>query len=231
MPRPDLVSHASVRSGYGVPFGVLLALSTRLCLFPDRGVTLSMPTNAEFGDANPSLWLPADAPELLLGVGSDLPCTRRAIGDATVAVVYGCCCIPVAIFGVRGCATPRLSALAAAGLRTGIWGCRTDVELAFAMGAILVGVASLLHADRLRLLRCRRGTARTLRSRGANGVRAGTAGSEDVARARLVGVAVFFARAAGDVELREMCDRASCVVILVEPAANGVTGALNELLP
>lgn len=36
----DLGSQGSDRSGFGVPFGVLLALSTRFCLEPERGVTL-----------------------------------------------------------------------------------------------------------------------------------------------------------------------------------------------
>jgi hypothetical protein len=38
-----------VRSGFGVPLGVELALSTRLCLVPDRGVMLLWPRYAEVG--------------------------------------------------------------------------------------------------------------------------------------------------------------------------------------
>jgi hypothetical protein len=59
-------------------------------------------------------------------------------------------------------------------------------------------------------------------------VRAGAATGEGLARF-LAYVAVV-AIVAGDVELREICDRASCVVTLVEPPANGVTAAPNRLL-
>jgi hypothetical protein len=38
--KPDLESQTSERSGFGVPLGVLFALSTRLCLEPERGVML-----------------------------------------------------------------------------------------------------------------------------------------------------------------------------------------------
>ncbi len=38
--KAGLDSQASERSWIGVPLGVLLALSTRLCLDPERGVTL-----------------------------------------------------------------------------------------------------------------------------------------------------------------------------------------------
>jgi hypothetical protein len=52
-PIPDLVSQASDLSASGVPAGVLLALSTRLCLELDRGVTLLL-RKAETGDIKSS---------------------------------------------------------------------------------------------------------------------------------------------------------------------------------
>jgi len=57
MPKPDLVSHESKRSGLGVPFGVLLELSTRLCLDPDLGVML-LARNAVTGELRSSLSRP-----------------------------------------------------------------------------------------------------------------------------------------------------------------------------
>jgi hypothetical protein len=203
----------------GVPFGVLLTLSTRLCLFPDRGVTLFALRYGGTGEATSSRW--PTAPVLVLGV-SDLTCNLLVAGETTVAVWYGCC-LPTATFGVKGWAAPRLSPLATAGLSIGIWGCRTEVVLAFAAGAILLGVALSQRADKLGVLSWRRGPANALRSHGANGVRAGTGAGKGPAKSLLVGGDAI---AADEVELRKKCDRARCVVILVDPPASGVTPEL-----
>jgi hypothetical protein len=59
IPKPDLVSHVSWLSGFGVPVGVLPALSTRstrLCLEPDLGVMLLL-RNSPTGEATSSLLL------------------------------------------------------------------------------------------------------------------------------------------------------------------------------
>jgi hypothetical protein len=80
-----------------VPFGVLLALSTRLCLAPDRGVTL-LPRKAETGDVNSS----RSRGLLPLTFRVDSAVERRLSGVVSV----GACCwgaaARVAIFGVKG---------------------------------------------------------------------------------------------------------------------------------
>lgn len=96
-PNPGRVSIGSCRSRFGVPLGVLLALSTRLCLEPDRGVTL-LPRKADTGDANSSL-----SRELVAwAVRVDSGAVRRASGVESVA--FGCWDAGdrPAILGVRG---------------------------------------------------------------------------------------------------------------------------------
>lgn len=73
MPKPDFVSHESKRSGFGVAFGVLLELSTRLCLDPDLGVIL-LARNADTGELSSSLSRP-----LALSVDSGRARRRRGV--------------------------------------------------------------------------------------------------------------------------------------------------------
>jgi hypothetical protein len=78
-----------------VPFGVLLALSTRVCLEPDRGVMLVL-RNAETGDANSSR---SRGPlPLMLRVDS----ARRARGVARVGAWCWGAGVRAAILGVTG---------------------------------------------------------------------------------------------------------------------------------
>jgi len=115
---PDFVSQLSWRSTLGVVLGVVLTLSTRLCLDPDRGVTLLF-KKADIGDTIPSLSLSlslslVDVP-LLLSKDSGRG-ARLGIGVTTP--VWLCCVVAegrAAIFGVRG---GLLTALAT----VGIWG-------------------------------------------------------------------------------------------------------------
>lgn len=114
IPRPSLVSHDSDLLRLGVPVGVLLTLSTRVCLEPERGVTLFR--KVDTGVAKSSRW---DA--LLLGVvavaivGPLLRAdsgrgARLGSGVATVTV-----CLE-ATLGVRGARAARPLA------KVGIWG-------------------------------------------------------------------------------------------------------------
>jgi len=81
-----------------VPFGVLLALSTRLCLEPDRGVTLVL-RKAETGDVKSSR--SREAVPLALRVGSEGR-GRRARGVARVGVWWWFAGVRAATLGVRG---------------------------------------------------------------------------------------------------------------------------------
>jgi hypothetical protein len=79
-----------------VPFGVLLALSTRVCLEPDRGVMLVL-RNAETGDANSSR--SREPLPLMLRVDSVV---RRARGVARVGAWCWGAGARAAILGVTG---------------------------------------------------------------------------------------------------------------------------------
>src|SRR5438477_627313 len=99
MPRPDRVSHESWRSSVGVLVGVLLALSTRSCRNPDRGVMLllSSPDPGETISSLSRCTLP-----WLLGARSDLG-PRLATGVAIVGAFWYCAAGGrVATFGVSG---------------------------------------------------------------------------------------------------------------------------------
>ena len=101
MPDPSAgrVSQGSWRSGFGVPVGVLLALSTRVCLEPDRGVMLLL-RNAETGDVTSSR--SREAGPLAVRVGSG-GAVRRASGVmASVGVWWWDGAVREAILGVRG---------------------------------------------------------------------------------------------------------------------------------
>lgn len=80
-----------------MPFGVLLALLTRVCLAPDRGVMLVL-RKAETGDANSS----RSREPLPLMLRVDSAVVRRGSGVARV----GACCwgagVRAAILGVTG---------------------------------------------------------------------------------------------------------------------------------
>lgn len=76
-----------------MPFGVLLTLSTRFCLAPDRGVTL-LPRKVETGDVNSSR--SRELLALMVRVDSAVE-RRRACPVASVGAAAR-----VAIFGVKG---------------------------------------------------------------------------------------------------------------------------------
>lgn len=78
--RPDRLSHESCRSSFGVPVGVLLALSTRICLVPERGVMLVL-RNADTGDTTSSF--SRGTVPLLLRTKSGLGPPRLASGVTT----------------------------------------------------------------------------------------------------------------------------------------------------
>lgn len=103
-PKLDLGSQVSVRSGIGVAFGVLLALSTRFCLEPERGVILLLKCEGK----------DEDSLELTAAV-----CWVRWLAGVVVAKVGGFCVVLEAILGVRGF---LFMALTAAALRDGICG-------------------------------------------------------------------------------------------------------------
>lgn len=93
------VSQGSWRSGFGVPVGVLLALSTRFCLEPDRGVMLLL-RKAETGDVTSSR--SREAGPLAVRVESG-GAVRRASGVvARVGVWWWDAAVRAAILGVRG---------------------------------------------------------------------------------------------------------------------------------
>lgn len=118
MPSPDRVSQSCL-SGKGVPFGVVFALSTRLCRLPDLGVTL-LPRKVETGEAYSSF--AANPPAALLSL------VLLATGVTTGAVVF------VAIFGVSGVLFVPFAA------KVGIWGGLADAP-AFSTGIVAVGGA------------------------------------------------------------------------------------------
>lgn len=143
-------------SKLGVPVGVLFALSMRLCLEPDLGVTLPF-RNAATGDATSSLTVAGPLPR-----ADSALCTR--LGSGVVTVTVWCCGVEdrvVAILGVRGAllAAP----LAAAALRGGIWGCLDCVADPFSGG--IFGVARVTDMKCFEF-RERVGRATTLLSRG-----------------------------------------------------------------
>ena len=196
-PRPDLVSHESCLSRVGVPVGVLVALSMRLCLEPDLGVTLVC-RKAATGEATSSLLL--FAPPVL---STDSALWARFGRGVVTVTVRGCGAgdLTVAIFGVRGAlfVTP----LAAAALKGGIWGCRACVADPFSGG--IFGAVLVTDMDVL-VFRRRGARATTFLSRGRSAGRAnagaetlpesddGAAAGEVVLRLVLAAVAVAVIR-------------------------------------
>ncbi len=100
-------SNPSNRSGWGVPFGVVFVLSTRLCLDPERGVMLFR--KVVMGDATSSLSFSLAGPPTRLPNDDSGLCALLGSGVATAT--DGCCCgvdERVAILGVSGgLLTPR----------------------------------------------------------------------------------------------------------------------------
>lgn len=101
MPYPvaGRVSQGSWRSGFGVPVGVLLALSTRFCLEPDRGVMLLL-RKAETGDVTSSR--SREAGPLAVRVESGAAVRRASGVVASVGVWWWDAAVRAAILGVRG---------------------------------------------------------------------------------------------------------------------------------
>lgn len=103
-PKLDLGSQVSLLSRLGVPFGVLLALSTRTCLEPERGVMLLLSCEAK-GEGSVAL--------------TAVVCWVRWLAGVVAAKVGGFWVVLEAILGVKGF---LFMALAAAALRDGICG-------------------------------------------------------------------------------------------------------------
>ena len=203
MLTPDRVSQ-SCRSGFGVPLGVLLLLSTRLCRLPDRGVTLALKKLAS-GDATSSL----------VGLCGWLPSTRarRDTGVTTVVDLE-------AIFGVSG---ERFMALTAAALSDGMAGCRLVAGLAArsAGGILSLLLLALRKAARARVLSLSSGT---FWSRGRSGTRRLEASVDGLVVFVAVSVGVLAARGRTR-RLEEAGDAAAAAEVL-----GGALGGFCQVL-
>ncbi len=184
----DRVSQPSDLSGFGVPLGVELALSTRVCLDPERGVTLLL-RKAGTGDTSSSLWwvLLLGAASPLLGVESGLA-VRLGSGVARVTVWCVGGRVREATLGVRGA---RATLLARVGFL---------VELASLSNGIVGGAGAALRF-RIGAANSRVVIGATFLSRGPRGARSDGAVVRDVvtlllpAARRLTGARVRIAAA------------------------------------
>lgn len=124
---PRLFSRPSLAlSGIGVPFGVVLVLSTRLCLLPERGVIFAVRNEATGGVDTSSLCWPG-----VVAIVAVWFCVRRPRGVTTGGPL-------AATLGVKG---GRVAALAAAALSCG-WRGRSP-------GGILGSRAALVVVERV----------------------------------------------------------------------------------